>query len=261
MRRLRDLMTYSSKLRYLLWRGMDVRSETTVALGGGERLVLRPPPAHDLGTARDVFVEQIYRSPRQLEKASVRNIVDVGANVGYSIVYFLHAYPNAFIKAFEPHPVHCRQIERHLVMNRDATRVMLYQAAAGTKEGKGWLTEAGVGSHLIPTQSGAELAVGVEILDFFDCVKGQIIDLLKCDCEGSEYDLLMDDRFAALDVLSLVMEWHATAAHPNAQRDLIERLDRLGFAVESTSYYGIPQPEFGLLANGIVWGYKNGKSN
>lgn len=230
-------------------------NQITVALARGERLVLRRPPPNDLGIARDIFVEQVYHSPRHLEPSSIRNIVDVGANVGYSIVYFLHKYPNAFITAFEPHPAHCKQIERHLDMNRATTRLALFCAAAGTKEERGRLTDAHGGSQLISTQAATGLAV--EIVDFFERVAGQTIDLLKCDCEGSEYDILMDDRFAALDVRNLVMEWHATAAHPSAQRELIERLERLGFNIESTAYNPRPRPEYGAVATGIVWGYRN----
>ena len=49
--------------------------------------------------------------------------------------------------------------------------------------------------------------------------------------EGAEYALLADPRFFALRPRAIVMEWHATEAHPDGERWCVERLTDLGYSV------------------------------
>jgi hypothetical protein len=44
------------------------------------------------------------------------------------------------------------------------------------------------------------------MVDFFEPVTPGRIDLLKLDCEGGEWDILMDRRFPTLDVGAIVLE-------------------------------------------------------
>jgi hypothetical protein len=81
--RLRDLMRPLSRLKYLAWRVASLGSAITVRLYSGERLILRCSPATDISVAYEVFVMEIYRPPTKLDPATVRSIVDLGANVGY----------------------------------------------------------------------------------------------------------------------------------------------------------------------------------
>jgi hypothetical protein len=53
---LRNLMTFSSRLRYLLWRALPICCCLTMKLRAEQKLVLRRPPASDLGVAYEVFV-------------------------------------------------------------------------------------------------------------------------------------------------------------------------------------------------------------
>jgi hypothetical protein len=43
--RLRDLMTVTSRTRYLAWRAFSIPKEIVVAFGNGDRLMIRRPPA------------------------------------------------------------------------------------------------------------------------------------------------------------------------------------------------------------------------
>lgn len=246
-------MTVSSKLRYLAWRGIGVPETLTVKLVSGPRLLLRREPADDLMIAREVFIDEVYRSPRRIDPSLVKRVVDVGANVGYSILYFLREYPQARIDAFEPHPLHCAQLEAHLGVNDDGGRILIHPVAAGVKAGCSKLTDAGVGSQLDPC---AATGYSVEVIDLFKWAGSEEIDLLKLDCEGSEYDLVMDERFGALKVSTMVVEWHATDAHPQARRDIFSRLESLGFEVSPVNDYELPLRQFGFRAVGVAWAYR-----
>jgi len=54
----------------------------------GTSVILRPPPTDDLTIAYEVFVAETYKSRRSILPDDVRYIVDIGANVGYTIAYW-----------------------------------------------------------------------------------------------------------------------------------------------------------------------------
>jgi len=80
------------------------------------------------------------------------------------------------------------------------------------------------------------------------------IDLLKLDCEGSEYGIIMDPRFEELHLNCLVLEWHLTPRRPHADREILQHLRALGWQVESVFENRAPLPQFGILGSGIVLG-------
>lgn len=227
--RLRDLMCTESRLRYLAWRAAPRSRTLVVALKDGVRLMLRPPPAGDLSVAHEIFVQQCYRAPCPLDSPALRTIVDVGSNCGFSLLYFAARFPQAELVAFEPHPAHQRQIEHHLRLNALGARVSLIRAAAGCAAGPAFLRDQSDRSHVVDQP--ALDTHPIHIVDFFDAIGARFVNLLKLDCEGAEYDLLMDARFAALNIGALVMECHPQAAHPHAPAELHARLQQLRFQV------------------------------
>jgi hypothetical protein len=96
-----------------------------------------------------------------------------------------------------------------------------------------------------------------EVVDFFEAVSSSPIDPLKFDCEGTEYEMLMDSPFGNLPVRNLVMERHATEEHPHAQRDLSERLRVIGWEMQPGTIENIETLDgLGLPSGGVLWGFK-----
>jgi FkbM family methyltransferase len=245
-RRLRDLMPLGSRVRYLLWRAFRSRRPITVRLSTGERLSIRPRPASDLDTACEVFLLQNYRCPRPLAPEEIRTIVDVGANVGYTCLYWRRTFPGARVLAFEPHPAHADQIARHLALNGlTADAVEVCRAAAAAHSGAAYLVSAESASRVVGRRR--DDAIPIEAVDFFQRVGPGAIDLLKIDIEGGEYLLLADDRFAALSVRNLVLEWHRTPERPDGKEWCRARLEALGYQVREGDDYGDA---------GIVWAFR-----
>lgn len=243
MKRLRDHLTCGSRLRYLAWRVAALRAPLVARLKTGERLLLRPPPSSDLATANEVFVGRAYHPPRAVPEDSVRHIVDLGANVGYSVVWWLKAFPHARITAYEPHPAHCQQIRWHLGANDGGNRVTLHDAAAGTADGMATLTDAENQSSVIDSSNG----LTVTVRDLFTGLDR--VDLLKIDIEGSEYDILADSRFGDLRPPVVVMEWHRTSDPRCGATWCEDRLKSLGYTVHHVTDGG---------THGTLWGYLGG---
>jgi FkbM family methyltransferase len=218
MQRLRDILTSIDRVRYLAWRARRSQQPATFRLHSGERLFLRAPPATDTLTAYEIFVAEVYRSVGPNPDASVRRIVDVGANVGFSLLYFASRYPNAQMVAFEPHPVHVSSLRKNLELNNLTSRVTLHPVAACSQPGTVRLSDDENCSSVVAGDSSG--AIEVAAADFFEEVGTEPIEMLKMDIEGGEYDLLHDARFAGLDVRTIVLEWHRSNAYPDG-RDFI----------------------------------------
>jgi FkbM family methyltransferase len=246
-RRLRDLMTPASRARYLAWRGLGLPERIVVGLLTGERLVVRRPPAHDLNVAHEVFVQNVYRHEAIADGRGVRRIVDVGSNVGYTLVYFAFRYPKAALVAFEPHPVHVELLRRNVALNDLSSRVQIHAAAAGDRNGEARLSDEGARSALVSGE--AREGIPVPLIDFFDTVGGDEIDLLKIDAKGGEFPILMDERFANLRTRVLVVQWHATLDRPDADVLVSARLERLGWRLKEG-----PQDHGPGWHDGIIWG-------
>jgi FkbM family methyltransferase len=264
MTRLRDLMTLTSRARYLLWRTGAFGDAVAVRLTTGERIILERSMLMGASVAYEIFVSKIYRSPRWLDSRRIKRIVDVGANVGFSVAYWGAQYPHARIDAFEPHPAHIATLQKTIDLNHLSDRVAIHPAAIGVSSGVFQLRSAGVCSTLekSPEVSNRDFStvmdtIDVPVVDFYSEAGSDQIDLLKMDCEGAEYDVLMDSRFADIDAAAMVIEWHATTAHPQAEIELIERLRNLRWDVLPTAAdNSYPIPDFGILRAGVVWAYR-----
>src|SRR6185312_7799745 len=190
---------------------------------------MRPLSAsnNDYGVAYEIFVHNILFPPVWVPPERVQLIVDIGANVGMSCLWWLSNYWRARVIAFEPHPDHVSQARANIALNGWQDRVELHQAGAGTSPRRAMLSDAGTSSSLIgPIKRGIE----VEIVDFFEMIGGQHIDILKMDIEGAEVELLQDERFGQLSIGTLVMEWHRPDEQGRGGRDwCVTRVEEANF--------------------------------
>lgn len=127
MRHFRDTLTLPSRLAYLCWCVLRLKRPLEVRMKRDERILMRQVPAEDDGAAREVFVDQNYDNPRKTGDP-VRRVVDLGANIGCSCLYWVREYPGCTIEAFEPHPVHLSLLQENLRRNLLSDRTRLEHA-------------------------------------------------------------------------------------------------------------------------------------
>lgn len=227
-RRLWNLLTPGSKVRYLLWRFLARSDRFTVRLATGERLGLRTVGDRKVGW--EVFVRELYKVPPRHRAEGVRRVVDLGGNNGFSTLYLARQYPSAQVVAFEPHPRHCEQFSWNVAANALQGRVRLVPAAAGVREDRMLLSDAGAGSSLVMARGGERFEV--RVADWLAEVGAGPIDFLKVDIEGSEYELLADPRFEALDVRLIVLECHEVPERGLTYETCVSRLRALGYETD-----------------------------
>jgi FkbM family methyltransferase len=167
-------------VRSITWRGMEF---------------FYRPDASDVHVAYECFLHgnrNAYESRHLPSQTEVRTVVDVGANVGASILFWRSRYPAAKIYGFEPEPDNFSMLRRNAEGLRD---VFVFNEALGDRTGEirfihspgagnegGWSmyqrgARGGEKELTLPIVRGEEKmrALGIDR-----------IDVLKVDTEGAE---------------------------------------------------------------------------
>jgi FkbM family methyltransferase len=144
----------------------------------------------DYAILKQIFVEDEYAPLRHLPEPKC--IVDCGANVGFSSLYFARAYPSARIIAIEPDAGNAAVFLRNLSLYSD--RVQLIQSALWSRAARLVVQHAPVTFEAAISVREAqdherEDLLAIDIPTILDRFKLPAIDLLKIDIEGSESEL------------------------------------------------------------------------
>jgi len=176
-----------------------------------------------------------------------RDVVDIGANVGDSSIYFALKGARKVV-GVEPLPnVYARAIE-HVKLNHLEGKIFLINAALGSKSGKikvpcNTSTYGSDGFSTLRTNGECE----VPIVTLSEVMK-QITEpyLLKMDCEGCEFDVILNDYEHVKMFEKLIIEHHAKSTGIEYTK-LVDKLSK-DFHCELTSLAPwVSKEEQGLL--------------
>ena len=175
--------------------------------------------------ARDeIFRQEIYRFISHRERPVV---IDCGANIGMSVIYFKQQYPGAEIIAFEPD----KAIFDILIQN-----IKTYQLTSVTAINKGlWNTDTtlrffseGADAGRIATEEDTEKIIEIETTTLRPYLNRQI-DFLKIDIEGAELRVLNDCKDLLKNVDRLFVEYHSFLNEEQKLDELLSLLKEAGF--------------------------------
>jgi FkbM family methyltransferase len=200
---------------------------------------------NDYGTAYEVFVHRFYDVPPSILPDRVKLIVDLGANVGFACVHWLKQFPHARVVALEPHPRFAEHCRINLALN---DRSGPGGAARGRRRGRPRNGTAAGCRDLVPARRRARRRIEVKILDTLSLLAPLEVDILKMDIEGSECPILGDERFGALNIHAIVMEWHRGEAPDKDGTRCRRRLEALGYRVSSI---------FEEETHGMIWAVRD----
>jgi FkbM family methyltransferase len=141
---------------------------------------------------KEIFVDRCY--DLTLDR-SAPAIIDIGANSGLFALRIKQLYPSAKISCYEPFPSNFAQLQNTISINK-LDSVTPLQKAVGARPGRAklFIHKKNIGGHsFYATEALNTDYVDVEVTDLRSILDDlqQEVDLLKLDCEGAEFDILM----------------------------------------------------------------------
>ncbi|WP_254563024.1 FkbM family methyltransferase [Dyadobacter diqingensis] len=172
---------------------------------------------------KEIFVDEFY-----LFKASNPKpvILDCGANIGMSILYFKNLYPESKVIAFEAEPAISALLSANLSRNNITGVEVISKAVWKDAEGI-WFGSESADSSSIYSQAEKKKIPSVRLKDYLE--KEAKIDFLKIDIEGAETAVLDDCRKSLSHVENLFVEFHSYIGNTQGLADVIQIFEENGF--------------------------------
>lgn len=180
-----------------------------VRLQGMHRRFMVRLGSSDLRTLSSVFKRKQYSLPLR-RKPEV--IVDAGANIGLSAIYFARRFPSARIFAIEPAPANFKLLVRNVRAYPNITpiRAALWKADTSIRVSPDPANGRGYDAYHALRRGDAEgMTVPARTLSsLMDEYGLSRIDLLKVDIEGSEREMFQNPSAWIGHVETIVLEEH-----------------------------------------------------
>ena len=210
-------------------------------------------------TYKEIFTKKIYEFNANNPKPI---ILDCGANMGVSILYFSKRFPNAKILAFEPDETVLPFLEKN-IQSQNLQNVELFKKAVWTEESElSFYTDSGLGGR-IGIEYGNQIPAKIKSVRLRDFLN-QPIAMLKIDIEGAEYDVLKDCEDKLRNVQHVFLEYHSFYNEEQHLEDILSIFKRQGFRYHLRESFSRSRPfidkrlvneKFDMAIN--VFAYKN----
>lgn len=156
-------------------------------------------------------------------------IIDAGANIGLSIIFFKKLYPNSKVVAFEPDPEIFKLLKEN-INSFGLNNIDLRNSATWVEDTKLEFYSEGslAGSTEINfTNKSQKVLVKAERLKKW--LSENFVDFLKIDIEGAENVLIFDLESELKNVEHLFLEYHSIVGKDQKLGEMLNMLSRVGF--------------------------------
>ena len=234
---------------YRAWRDLErrygraPRREARRVAVRGLRLEV-PDAASFLGAFHEIFVDRSLAFPPW---GAPPRILDLGANIGLSVLAFLREHPEAVITALEPEPALFAVLERNVRAN-GGERVRLLRAAAWSHDGALRFRADGADGGRAVADAGDAVDAGdvgdveVPARDVAALFDEGPYDVVKIDIEGAERVVLpaLGSRLRA--VRYLFVEFHAGPGDRASLATIVGLMESAGLEVHVHTVRARPHP-------------------
>ena len=176
-------------------------------------------------------------------------VIDIGANIGVYAIFAAAKSKNARVFAFEPAPQEFRALTENVQINHLEKKIIASPLAiTGKNETKKLFLNGGPHNsfydHWENVPSAQVQCASLESVFKKDGISR--CDMLKMDCEGSEFEILQSTPQAIFEKISAIrMEYHCPSEAPMTPDGLVAFLEQ--------KRYRIVKRETATEDRGIIW--------
>lgn len=187
----------------------------------------------DIWSIKETFLDDFYQF-EYCEHPKGGVIIDIGAGIGEFTIQAAAACPDSKVYGFEPFPESASYFKQNILINTLQNVEAIVAAVTSLH-----------GAMVIDTSSGNPLqyrtqmnnqdgdpVVTVQLSDFLRSKDLSEIELVKIDCEGGEYDILLPlskEDLRRFKRITMEYHNHLTAHHHS---EIIHKLSDAGFSVK-----------------------------
>jgi FkbM family methyltransferase len=186
----------------------------------------------------EIFQHQIYRFTTD---RPIPRIIDGGANIGLSILYFKSLYPNAEIIAFEPDEKIFEILEANILNSPHSNSIHLNQKALWNQDTTLTFSSEGADAGRIEEDVKEDRSTRISAISLRPYLQ-EYTDFLKLDIEGAELEVIDDCKDLLRNVQHLFVEYHSFAGKPQRLAELLEIVTSAGFRFYLHPSVNSPQP-------------------
>ena len=201
------------------------KEETLIKLRNNTKFLIRNN--FDAGALREIAIQDHYKLG-QIKKEDV--IVDIGAHIG--IFSIMASQKGSIVFSYEPVPENFLLLKKNIELNKITNIKAVNKAVCSdNKKRKMSLEPVNFGGHSFFSSSEKSIEVQCITLEKILLDNNiEKIDLLKIDCEGAEYDILLKAGDVMKKIKRIAMEYHTIEGHTD--QELVVFLEKHGFKVE-----------------------------
>ena len=170
-------------------------------------LVANTTAGVDAATLAVVWIKKEYGNVSNLS-----TVIDIGGNIGAFSLLVAKESPKCNIYAFEPEPNNFAIFKKNILENKFDKRIKIFQQAVSgeTKKEKLFISEYSPYHSLLSKNYKKFIFINSVSLDnIFQKNKIKNCDLLKIDCEGSEFNILYSTSKKTLNRINNIrLEYH-----------------------------------------------------
>jgi FkbM family methyltransferase len=175
----------------------------------------------------ELFKKEIYKF-----KCDIKDplIIDAGANIGLSVIYFKRLFPESTVIAFEPDQKVFDTLDFNVRSFGFKKVELIKKALWNTETELNFFSEGADGGRLA-TKEDTNNIIKIQTTLLSNYIRDQKIHLLKIDIEGAEFNVLMECREYLKNVKNIFVEYHSFKNRKQNLGELINILEQSGFRI------------------------------
>jgi FkbM family methyltransferase len=196
-----------------------------------------PNEPRDRAPIFEVLMDDAYRLGElaELDACVPLTILDVGAQIGVFALEVARRFPTCRVVCYEPNPRVAPFLRRNIRDNNMSDQISVEQLAVGATSARAQLYDTGCSSTILqnlrPQTATSVTEVNVVALEEVMSRLGGHADLVKLDCEGSEYSIVLETPEATWHGVEMVLLEYEEPVDGQSWSVLRKRLESLGFEV------------------------------
>lgn len=192
----------------------------------------------------EIFVRGTYR----LQHQPKHKILDLGSNIGLSVLSFKDQFPNSQVVAVEPDGDLFQMAKRNLGENHLDTHIEWINKAIWTHTTTvPFFRDGSDGSHVVEFDGPSVIQVEtIEISELFE--KMGPFSVLKMDIEGAENTVFGDLTPYLSQLDCIFLEYHTRNNEPQKLGTILNTLESAGFRIHIHTEWENNQPFNGFIS-------------